>query len=313
MPSANKTANYGLNQWGGNEYPKRQDFVDDNSVIDAALKKHDDDLANKAPLKDTNLTGIPTAPTAEKDTNTQQIATTAYVIGQAGDTNPVMDGVASAGLSKRYARTDHTHPSDTSKAPIDSPAFTGIPSAPTAVNGTDTGQVSTTAFVMAAIRTIVDDAPTDLNTLNKIAEALNNDPNLASTIVKTLNSHISNAVAHITADERSAWNGKANLVNGLVPSDELPKANEEILGAVKLSEDFKLNGDGSVAVNKSKVGSGSTVPVGLVDNNATADMELPVKFNENGEVICTDDGTGTGIITLQNISGKLEFVAQNLL
>ncbi len=39
MPSANKTANYGLNQWQGNEYPKRQDFVDDNAIIDAELKK----------------------------------------------------------------------------------------------------------------------------------------------------------------------------------------------------------------------------------------------------------------------------------
>lgn len=38
MPSANKTPNYGLNQWQGNEYPKRQDFVEDNAAIDAAIK-----------------------------------------------------------------------------------------------------------------------------------------------------------------------------------------------------------------------------------------------------------------------------------
>lgn len=37
MPSTNKTTNYGLNQWAGNEYAKRQDFVDDNAEIDAAL------------------------------------------------------------------------------------------------------------------------------------------------------------------------------------------------------------------------------------------------------------------------------------
>ncbi|MBB6217505.1 hypothetical protein HNQ80_003626 [Anaerosolibacter carboniphilus] len=37
MPSQNKTTNYGLNQWQGNEYVKRQDFVEDNSIIDAAL------------------------------------------------------------------------------------------------------------------------------------------------------------------------------------------------------------------------------------------------------------------------------------
>lgn len=37
MPSENKTPNYGLNQWQGNEYVKREDFVDDNAKIDAAL------------------------------------------------------------------------------------------------------------------------------------------------------------------------------------------------------------------------------------------------------------------------------------
>lgn len=42
MPSENKTPNYGLNQWQGNEYPKRQDFVDDNLVIDTEIKKAQD-------------------------------------------------------------------------------------------------------------------------------------------------------------------------------------------------------------------------------------------------------------------------------
>ena len=85
-------------------------------------------------------------------------------------------------------------------------------------------------------------------------------------------------------------------------------------GLVKLSNDFKLDADGALVINKSKVGGGgSTVPIELVDNDATAAMELPIKFNEAGEVIFTDDKTGTGIISLQNIGGKLEFVAQNIL
>lgn len=42
MPSANKTPNYELNQWQGNEYPKRQDFLDDNAKIDTALKANAD-------------------------------------------------------------------------------------------------------------------------------------------------------------------------------------------------------------------------------------------------------------------------------
>ncbi|SET55267.1 hypothetical protein SAMN05660297_02736 [Natronincola peptidivorans] len=39
MPSENKTPNIELNQWQGNEHPKREDFVEDNSKIDAAIKE----------------------------------------------------------------------------------------------------------------------------------------------------------------------------------------------------------------------------------------------------------------------------------
>nr|DAJ10319.1 MAG TPA: hypothetical protein [Caudoviricetes sp.] len=43
MPSENKTPHYGLNQWQGNEYPKRADFNEDNDLIDAALTAHTTD------------------------------------------------------------------------------------------------------------------------------------------------------------------------------------------------------------------------------------------------------------------------------
>lgn len=52
-------------------------------------------------------------------------------------------GIALAGK----ANLSHTH---TGYANIDSPAFTGLPTAPTASPGTSTTQIATTAFVMAA-------------------------------------------------------------------------------------------------------------------------------------------------------------------
>jgi hypothetical protein len=51
MPSVNKTTNLGLNQWAGNEYPKRLDFVEDNATIDGAVGK----LANLVTTDKTNL------------------------------------------------------------------------------------------------------------------------------------------------------------------------------------------------------------------------------------------------------------------
>lgn len=61
------------------------------------------------------LAGTPLSTTAAADTNSTQIATTAFVIGQASSTSPVMNGAATVGASLRYARADHVHPSDTSK------------------------------------------------------------------------------------------------------------------------------------------------------------------------------------------------------
>jgi Pectate lyase superfamily protein len=62
---------------------------------------------------------------------------------------PLMDGTAAVGTSLLYARQDHAHPSDTSLAPLASPALTGNPTAPTPASGTNTTQIATTAFVLA--------------------------------------------------------------------------------------------------------------------------------------------------------------------
>lgn len=64
---------------------------------------------------------------------------------------PEMDGSADVGSSSNYAKADHIHPTDTSRAPLASPTFTGTPAAPTAAAGTNTTQIATTAFVTAAV------------------------------------------------------------------------------------------------------------------------------------------------------------------
>jgi hypothetical protein len=115
---------------------------------------------SRAPLASPGLTGTPTAPTAGAGVSTTQIATTAFVGGAIGalapiplpsTVNPSMDGVAAPGASTLYSRGDHVHPSDTSRAPLASPTFTGTPAAPTATAGTSTTQLATTAFVGSAI------------------------------------------------------------------------------------------------------------------------------------------------------------------
>ena len=82
--------------------------------------------ADGAMLASPAFTGVPTAPTAATATNTDQLATCAYV------------AAAITGAGSIYA-------------PIDSPSFTGNPTGPTADPGTATGQLATTAFVQNAV------------------------------------------------------------------------------------------------------------------------------------------------------------------
>lgn len=72
-------------------------------------------------------------------------------------------------------------------APINSPALTGTPTAPTAEAGVNNTQIATTAFAQALIKALIGGAPAGLNTLNKIAVAINNDPAFSNNIINTLN------------------------------------------------------------------------------------------------------------------------------
>jgi len=61
-------------------------------------------------------------------------------------------------------------------APINSPSFTGTPFAPTAAAGTNNMQIATTQFAQSLITALIGGAPSNLNTLNKLASAVGNDP-----------------------------------------------------------------------------------------------------------------------------------------
>lgn len=72
------------------------------------------------------------------------------------------------------------------KADLNSPVFTGIPAAPTAAENDSSRQIANTEFVMRAIAALIDSSPATLNTLNKLARAIGNDPNFATTVTNAL-------------------------------------------------------------------------------------------------------------------------------
>lgn len=95
------------------------------SYLDGVTSNVQTQLDTKALLTDPAFVGTPTAPTAAADTTDTQLATTGFVIGQAAVATPIVNGSAAVGVSKKYARADHVHPTDATRAPLASPIFTG--------------------------------------------------------------------------------------------------------------------------------------------------------------------------------------------
>lgn len=81
-----------------------------------------------------------------------------HTLNVATSGTPKMDGTAARGTSNYYARFDHVHPTDTSRAPLASPAFTGSPtvtSAPAA--GDNSSKIPTTAWVQTELLSAMGD------------------------------------------------------------------------------------------------------------------------------------------------------------
>lgn len=120
--------------------------------------------AELAKLASPAFTGVPTAPTASAGVNTTQIATTAFVataVAALVDSSPstldtLNELAAALGDDPNFATTTATALG--LKAPLASPALTGVPTAPTATLGTNTTQIATTAFVQAALGAYVNQA-----------------------------------------------------------------------------------------------------------------------------------------------------------
>jgi hypothetical protein len=111
-------------------------------------------ITDKAPLNSPAFTGNPTAATQGVSDNSGKLATTAFVqaalatLTGTGTPQPPaaitgsevsyteqgqvnnQQSTGSAGTAPSYARTDHQHPGDTTRAPIESPNFIGEPTVP---------------------------------------------------------------------------------------------------------------------------------------------------------------------------------------
>ncbi|MEN3238544.1 hypothetical protein PUR29_34460 [Methylobacterium ajmalii] len=121
----------------------------------------------------------------------------------------------------------------TSKANRVSPQFTGTPTAPTVNNGSATGdQIATLGFVqLIAAGTdanIRSGAPTYLNTLAKIAQALGNDPNLAANLYSSLASKVAITAQSLSEEQKAQarQNISAQQNLGFMPVQQAGGSNQ---------------------------------------------------------------------------------------
>lgn len=114
----------------------------------AAIATVQNDITAKASIESPAFTGIPTAPTPANGDDSNKVATTAWVLDNAAggsvDLTPITTRLDA--LETSQAGQDATI---STLAPQVSPAFSGVPTGPTAALGTNTTQLATTAFVLA--------------------------------------------------------------------------------------------------------------------------------------------------------------------
>ena len=100
------------------------------------------------------------------------------------------EGIANKSIKQLANRTkylkgqvDNINRERTGYATKTSPAFIGVPTAPTAAASTNNAQIATTAFVKTAIAALVGSAPAALDTLEELARALAGNANLKATLL----------------------------------------------------------------------------------------------------------------------------------
>ena len=249
------------------------------------------------------FTGTPTAPTAALNTNTTQIATTAFVVNQITGTT--------AGVATFSAGTTGLTPSTSTTGVVTlggvlnvvnggtgtitstgtgslvlsgSPTFTGTPLAPTATSGTNTTQIATTAFVQSAISGYGNGTVTSVSVVSANGFA-GTVANASSTPAITLTTSISGVLK---------GNGTA-ISAATAGTDYAPATSGTSI----------LYGNGSGGFSNVTVGSGLSFSSGTLSTSGGGGSVTSVSFT--GGLISVATPTTTPALTVAGTSGGIVY------
>lgn len=210
-------------------------------------------------------------------------------------TNIKMNGTQAVGTSNNVARADHVHPSDTTKANLASPAFTGTPTAPTATNGTNSTQLATTAFVTTAVSNAVGGNVTSaskLQTSRSITAtgdanwSVNFDGNSnASSALTLANTGVTaGTYRSVTVNSKGLITGGTNptTIAGYGITDAVNKNGDTMTGRLILS----TGSTGGIAFpNDAYSGSGDTANITLQNPGGGEGQELTITLTNDADDI----------------------------
>ncbi|HBI5290650.1 TPA: prophage tail fiber N-terminal domain-containing protein [Salmonella enterica] len=168
------------------------------------------------------------------------------------------------------------------KAPLDSPVFTGTPTTPTPPDDAKGLQTANAEFVRKLIAALVGSVPESLDTLQELADALGNDPNFATTITNMI------AGKQPLDDTLTALSGKS--IEGLIEYVGLRSTIDKAAGALPANGTAvaanRLASRGALpALTGTTRGSDSGLIMGEVYNNG-----YPTQYGNILRLTGTGDG-----------------------
>ena len=303
-----------------------------------SITSNTSDIALRATIASPSFTGTPTAPTAAAGTSTTQLATTEFVSNIIGGTiTPDADATTKGklkltndlggtadlptvnsvgGVSSTTIGTLPTsvasntasitvNTSDIAlRAPIASPSFTGIPTAPTAPAGSSTNQLATTAFVSTMVGgTFTPDADATnkgklklTNDLGGTADlpTVNSVGGVSSSTIATLPTSVASITASITSLSNSvADNTAAIILNANVLSASITaEMNRATAAELVLTNNLNANTNSITANTNSIVANTSSIT-----NNTNSITGLDTRVTSNTASITANTNAITGFDT----------------
>jgi hypothetical protein len=192
------------------------------------------------------------------------------------------------------------------KADIATPSFTGVPLAPTANIGTNTSQIATTAYVRGEIYNLIGTAPSTLDTLQELANAINSDASFATTIVNEigLKAPIANptftgtlTTPNLIVDSSLVVGGDVSMNSHLsVASDSSFNGNLYVAGKLAINSSFDVNDSlfvgGDLSVNGIITGNFKdySIPSTAIQNIRNQYGEFQIQTQRTDIVEFDDEG-----------------------